>query len=102
MSSDIDLLVLTGELETYVADLSWILPAAGQEGRVVRTKRWGPVTERRIELRSGLLIEYGFAPASWARIDPVDAGTAQVVSDGFRVLYDPEGVLGRLLTAVRS
>jgi hypothetical protein len=100
MSSDVDLVVLTNEIEWYVADLDWVPLATGQVGRIVRTQPWGPVMERRIELPSGLLVEYGFAPVNWASTDPLDAGTARVVTDGFRVLYDPDGLLSRLVAAV--
>jgi hypothetical protein len=100
MSSDMDFVVLTVDTDAYVAHCGWIPSAAGQSGHLVRTRSWGPLTERRIELRSGLHVEYGFAPVTWARIDPVDAGTARVVTDGFRVLYDPEGVLARLVATV--
>jgi uncharacterized protein len=101
MSSDIDLVVLTEEVETYLCDTSWIRNAAGQEGRIVRTRSWGPLTERRVQLLSGLLIEYGFTLVSWACVDPLDSGSARVVSDGFRIIYDPEGVLGLFVAAVR-
>ena len=100
MSSDIDLVVLADDVEAYVAGTDWIRPAAGQNGRVVRSQGWGPLSERRVELASGFLVEYGFALTSWASVDPVDDGTAMVVADGFRILYDPEGMLDRLATAV--
>jgi hypothetical protein len=35
--------------------------------------------------------------AKWAGTGPVDPGTRRVISDGIRILYDPEGMLGSLL-----
>jgi uncharacterized protein len=102
MSSDIDFVVLTDDVGPYVADSGWIPAAAGQHGRLVRTRSWGPLTERRIKLGSGLQVEYGFAPVSWALTDPLDEGTAHVVADGFRALYDPRQVLARLMAAVHG
>jgi hypothetical protein len=58
--------------------------------------------ERRVQLASGLLVEYGFAPLTWADVSPVDEGTARVVADGFSVLYDPVGLLTRLVHAVAA
>jgi len=46
-----------------------------------------------------LEVEVGIGPLSWAQIDPVDAGTRRVVTDGCRILHDPDGQLQRLLVA---
>lgn len=102
MSSDIDLVVLTLEPESYVLDSRWVSEATGRPGqaRIVRTRKWGPLTERRVQLPSGLLVEYGFAPLTWARTDSLDPGTAGVVADGFEVLFDPDRALARLVTRV--
>ena len=100
LTPDIDLVVLADDVELYVAGTHWVRSAAGRTGRIVRSMAWGPVSERRVKLASGLLVEYGFAPTSWASVDPVDGGTATVVSNGFRILYDPDGMLDRLATAV--
>jgi hypothetical protein len=100
MSSDLDLVVLTDAKESYVDDDGWIAVAAGSPGRLIRTRAWGPLTERRVALESGFEVEYGFAPTSWASSDPVDPGTAEVVAAGFRVVYDPDGLIARLVRAV--
>jgi hypothetical protein len=65
----------------------------------VRTRRWGAVTERRFALPSGLEVELGMTPPSWAATDPMDEGTRRVVTDGVSVVYDPKGILARLLDA---
>jgi hypothetical protein len=101
MSSDIDLVVLTDDVEAFTANVDWVRAATAQDGRIVRSKMWGPVYERRVELASGLLVECGFAPASWASTEPLDQGTAEVVAHGFQILYDPEETLWRLATAVQ-
>ncbi len=101
MSSDIDLVVLTDDVEAFTANVDWVRAATAQDGQIVRSKKWGPVHERRVELASGLLVEYGFAPASWASTEPLDQGTAAVVAHGFRILYDPEETLWELATAVQ-
>jgi hypothetical protein len=102
MDSDVDLVILSERPELYAGVTDWIEPATGQPGHIVRTKAWGPVTERRVQLASGLLVEYGFAPPTWADVSPVDEGTARVVADGFSVLYDPVGLLTRLVHAVAA
>ena len=96
MASDVDLVVLSdtpGSLE----DARWfeqLRPGA----RLIRSEVWGPVRERRFRLASGLIVELGIAPSSWADF-PLDEGTRRVLSDGHRVLYDT-GLLGRASAAV--
>ena len=81
MASDIDLVVLTDDVEPFVAATDWIRTATGQHG---------------------LIVEFSFAPASWASTDPLDTGTAQVVAEGFGILYDPGEMLRGLVTAVQQ
>ena len=102
MDSDVDLVVLTDDPERYLADDSWTASAVGGPAQVVRTQDWGPLTERRIALQSGLEIEFGFAPRSWAGTDPVDPGTARVVGDGCSPLIDREQAFARLVVAVAA
>jgi predicted nucleotidyltransferase len=101
MDSDLDVVVLTTHPGQYVADDRWIAAAVGQDASVVRTQEWGPLTARRVRLSSGLEVEFGFVAPSWAAQDPVDPGTARVVRDGFEALVDEDGMLARLITAVR-
>jgi uncharacterized protein len=97
MDSDVDLVVLTAMKDLYLGDESWVRELGGL--RIVRTREWGPTTERRFALPSGLEVEVGVAPASWAAADPVDPGTRRVVRDGMSILYDPGGLLERLAEA---
>jgi hypothetical protein len=57
---------------------------------------YGAVWSRHILLHSGQRIELSFGARSWASLSPLDPGTRYVVQDAFKVLYDPEGMLGRL------
>ena len=92
--SDVDLVVLTAGPDGYRGD-GWAAEAVGPADDV-RTQWWGPLLERRFRLPGGLEVELGFAPGHWAAT-PVDPGTARVVADGFVVLHDPSGLLGRLV-----
>ena len=95
--SDVDLVLLVCDARAYL-DGSWAQEALGSAVDV-RTRWWGPLLERRFRLGSGLEVELGFASATWADV-PVDPGTARVVTDGFVVLSDPSGLLGRLVEEV--
>jgi uncharacterized protein len=98
--SDIDLVILTTRVDSYVATDDWWTFLGMAEPR--RIARWGTVTERRVGLPSGLEVEFGIAPLTWAAIDPVDPGTRDVVRDGCRIIHDPDGLLRSLLEAVAA
>ena len=100
VDSDVDLVLLTVAKQSYLEDETWVWELGGL--RVIRTEQWGPtMTERRFVLPSGLEVEAGIAPPSWAATDPVDPNLRAVILDGFRILYDPEGLLARLVEACR-
>lgn len=100
MDSDVDLVILTDDKDRYLSDSSWVQAAAGGPAEIIRTQEWGPLTERRVALPSGLEIEFGFAPRTWALTHPIDDGTARVIRDGCSPLLDPHGAFARLISAV--
>ena len=97
MDSDLDVVLLAEDRGPFVGDDAWV-HALGGTG-LVRTRGWGPVTERRFVLPSGFEVEVGVAPPTWAATNPVDRGTRRVVTDGMSIVYDPEGLLARLMHA---
>ena len=101
MGSDVDLVVLTTDKPTYLREESWMAELGGT--RIIRTRDWGPLyTERRFVLPSGLEVEFGVAPPAWAAADPPDPNTGEEIGNGgLRALYDPEGLLSRLIEACR-
>lgn len=102
MDSDVDLVILTRHKERYAAREGWVPVALSEHVEFVRTQEWGPLTERRVRLSTGLEVEFGFADPSWAATEPVDAGTAGVVVGGCLALVDKDGLLGKLIDVVRE
>jgi uncharacterized protein len=96
--SDIDLVLLTEEIARY-ADNAWADEL--NLGTLTRVRSWGPITERRFLTDTGLEVEINIGSPDWANVAPVDPGTQQVVTDGARILHDPEGALITLLRACR-
>lgn len=97
--SDVDLVVLTTDPRAYLEDEAWMRELGGFH--MSQTRAWGPMTERRFVLPSRIEVEAGIASPVWAATDPVDDGTRNVVRAGFRVLYDPDDMLTRLVEACR-
>ena len=97
--SDVDLVILTLDLRPYLENTGWL----ERFGTVTscKTEDWGPATSLRVFFESGLEVEFGLTTTVWAEL-PVDVGTRRVVSDGMRVLYDSEDILGRLQQVVTA
>ena len=100
MDSDIDLVILTTEKAAYLVSEDWASVAVSQPAELIRTQEWGPLTERRFRMASGFEIEFGFASPNWAETDPVDPGTAGVVSDGCIPILDRGELLQKLVEAL--
>jgi uncharacterized protein len=103
--SDVDLIALVEQPHSFVLgdwlqEIDWSgLGAAPTESRPVQ---YGVTWSLHVLLENGLVVEFGCAPLSWASGRPIDAGTRQVMSEGRRVLHDPDGLFGALLAGGAS
>ena len=99
--SDIDLILLVDEPETFRRQ-GWLDGITWHEGHVTQwhDADYGVAWSRHLQLGDSREIEFTFCRPSWADIDPVDAGTVEVVLGGCRVLLDKSGLLEKLLSAV--
>lgn len=91
--SDIDVMVFCANPDNFVSDHAWL----GLFGKTkeVAVEDWGGVQTVRAGFESGMEIEFNFGRLAWADV-PVDPGTTEVVTNGFDVLYDPNGRLTNL------
>jgi predicted nucleotidyltransferase len=96
--SDLDLVLLTTSPLRYIQTDKWAHDVGADA--IVATRSWGVVTERRLRMPTGLEVEVGVAGPAWAWIEPIDPGTAAVTAGGLVALYDPVGILERLIDAV--
>jgi uncharacterized protein len=101
--SDIDL-VLLAQNPSGFRNAAWLTTIEWSRAGI-HPVRWsdeeyGVVWSRRTWFEPAMEVEFSFAPMSWADVSSVDKGTQRVVSDGCRVLYDPDGLWKRLRTAV--
>jgi predicted nucleotidyltransferase len=83
--SDVDLVLLGDDPEALVTG-DWFL----QFGRVrsVEVESYGALRSLRVRYEDGPEVEFGIAGRDWVRL-PLDAGTANVLSSGVRILHDP-------------
>lgn len=89
--SDVDLVIIAKDRLRYLNQTDWL----NKFGLVRTTNRedWGLLQALRTIYSDGLEVEFGFCGEEWARIDPVDEGTRQVIVDGMKILFDPMGIL---------
>lgn len=90
--SDIDLFLLCEEPSYYRGKDEW-LSHFGDILDVI-DEQWGVVSTRRVVYQSGWEIEFNLATPAWGAL-PLDAGTRQVLEDGYRILFDRSGRLAR-------
>jgi hypothetical protein len=88
--------LLTEKPSAYIEHDDWLEELGA---RPLRTRSWGAITERRFALPSGLEVDVGVGTPGWAATDPLDPGTRRVVTDGLRVLHDPDRLLAGLIAA---
>jgi ubiquinone/menaquinone biosynthesis C-methylase UbiE len=97
--SDFDLVVVASSPARYVSDTSW----ASDLGVVKSTgvEEYGPLVSVRVGYADGPEVEFGFTSRVWAAL-PADAGTAEVVAGGMKVLFEREPLLSLLLRSGAS
>ena len=101
--SDVDLVVLTSEPDALLADdaTSWFR-IFGADVELIRCADFGLLQERRLRRSDGLVVEVAIGAPDWAATDPPDAGSARVVRDGMRILFDPEQLLSGIAKATEA
>jgi uncharacterized protein len=97
--SDVDLLILSTEVEKYFEPRRWTSIFGAVDKYDV--ENWGRVKSLRIFYKGAAEVEYGFSTPDWADL-PVDEGTRRVVTDGMKILFDPQGILKRLQEMVAA
>lgn len=101
VNSDIDLVVLVNEPQSFRRVIEWLEEIAWPAPVVKWTDvSYGSLWSRHCELEDHARVELGFCSREWASYSPLDPGTARVILDGCRILYDPLSLFERLCTEV--
>lgn len=91
--SDIDLVVISEHRDKFLTNPVWLNRFGPTKS--YQMENWGLIQSLRVFFEKGLEVEFGFGDQKWVAI-PTDSGTRNVISNGFRILYDPHGLLQRL------
>ena len=87
--SDVDFSILSENAGLLIDNQEWT--ARFGEPCKVMTEHYGPTVSVRVFYEHGWEVEFGVASPHWAKV-PLDSGTKRVISDGIRILYDPNGL----------
>lgn len=83
--SDIDLCILTSDKEKYLNNPK-IFSLFGKI-EDYQLEDYGKLTSIRVWYNEGFEVEYGITDISWIDL-PLDSGTREVLSDGYKVIVD--------------
>ncbi len=104
-NSDVDLIFLVNDKHAF-KQTDWIEALSFELINDVfdrfQDENYGAAWSRRVFLKSNTEIEFTFANRSWANVEPVDKGTFEVVSNGFKIIFDPDFILGNLVEKILS
>ena len=94
VDSDIDFVILVADAQSFRATAHWVQEISWTPPIVTWIDAsYGLLWSRHCTLEDGTSVELGFASREWASRSPIDPGTAQVLRDGCKVLYDPLSLL---------
>ncbi|MFD2614156.1 nucleotidyltransferase domain-containing protein [Paenibacillus gansuensis] len=96
--SDVDLVIIT---TTKNSTIQSIHNNFNFNNKVrVEIEEWGILTSLRVYYDCGLEVEYGVVSDDWVR-EPLDDGTKNVASNGFKVILDKENIFESVIRFLR-
>ena len=98
--SDIDFCILTADPESLLEDQAWITELGSTACVSVAIEDYNLVQSLRVFFGE-TEAEFGITDQAWMEL-PIDRETADVMTDGLRILYDPEGRLARAASYAAS
>jgi hypothetical protein len=102
--ADADIVLVVDALDDFRSQSAWMAEidwnAAGLGPGHWSECDYAGACSRHLTFEDGAEIEVSFVPTQWASVEPVDPVTRRVAGNGMRVVHDPDGLLGRLLTAL--
>src|SRR5262245_19197022 len=97
--SYVGLVILLNNSAALANDIDWMNRFG--DVQYMSDEDGGLVQSKRVHYADGREVEFGFTTSEWAATEPCDAGTLAVARNGFRVVYDPKGLLRNLAIAAK-
>ena len=101
VDSDIDLVFLTEDPDSFRRSTEWLDEIAWEESGFIPSywndEDWGNIWCRRVYFAPSTEVEFNFGSSAWACVDPVAEDTRRIVTDGFQIIVDKQGILSALV-----
>jgi uncharacterized protein len=96
--SDIDLMIICDVPEYYLSNVDW----STRFGKIQKAERedWGLVQTWRVVYDPDMEVEYNFTTTQWCCDTELAQGTGRVISEGVRVVYDPERTIETVIEKI--
>jgi uncharacterized protein len=96
--SDIDIIIICTDPSHYLKSTNWL--SAFGEIRNAEREDWGLVQSWRVFYLDGTEVEFGITSKEWCSEAEISSGTGRVISDGAKIVFDPNFLLANLIVAV--
>lgn len=98
--SDIDFVILTPDPASLLDDRSWIAGFSTDARVAGPAEDYNLVQSIRV-FYGATEVEFGVTDQAWMQ-PPIDHGTASIINNGLRILYDPDGRLREAVASSKS
>lgn len=98
--SDLDIVMICANPNRYLETKHWL----SEFGQVLSAQQedWGLVQSWRVFYAGGVEVEFGITTEQWCTREEIKLGTGRVISDGAKIIFDPQSLLANLIAAVNQ
>ncbi|MEZ5853433.1 MAG: hypothetical protein R3D67_01305 [Hyphomicrobiaceae bacterium] len=102
--ADLDLVLVVDDPNHFRNDTAWMTEIDWKAAEL-GPGHWSEcdyaqACSRHLKFDDGAEVEVSFVAPQWAATDPVDKDTRRMAGTGMRVVHDPGGLLGKLLSVL--
>ena len=97
--SDIDFVMIVENQSLLLDKNEWLKELGNLTS--VKDENFGLVRSRRV-CYGELEVEFGITTPDWLKTDPIDQGTKQVMTDGYKILDDKKGLFSKFISELKN
>ncbi len=97
--SDLDLVLITSAPKKYLESTEWLSEFGATSS--LELEDWGLVQSWRAVFDDGSEVEFCITTEEWCSNEQINDGTGRVISNGVRIIHDPDQILENLVSMVK-
>lgn len=98
--SDLDIVMVAKDPSVWLENDAWLKSFGPYDA--IRDKHYGLVHSRHVRYQRGEEVEFSITTDRWLWTQPVDDGSREVLSKGYRILDDKAGLFALFIDALRK